>query len=617
MCGIFGAINGKRDLEDYINSLKLLKHRGPDNIGYFYDKQRDIFIGHTRLSIIDPKPEANQPFFSNDKKIILSFNGEIYNYKDLRKNYLSNYPFKTTSDTETIIALYEKFGIDFLKYLKGMYAISLLDLNKNKLYLIRDPFGKKPLYYYIDGNTIYYASEIKSILKILNSISLNFNSLYSYLRFMNPYILGESFFDGIKKLEANFYIEVDLLDFIVEKKEFYDFNYSVRKNKFHDEKEVLEILEDLIIESIRYRLVSDVEVVSFLSGGIDSSLVSSIANKLLDKRIKTFSIGYDSYQRYDEREYAKKVAEYIDSEHYEIVATKRDFINVLDDIIYYLDEPVSDPAVIPTFLISKLVNENNFKVVLSGEGSDELFLGYDMYFDVLKIDKITSFGFEDFLKDYFIKNFNNSKAWNYYYRKIEKNFPVYRSMAEVFTEKNIKSLLNNSVLESIRDYNKTEERVIEYYKNFLQKEEITKFYTYIDLKIWISEVLMTKIDRMTMSYSLEARSPFLDKELTEFIFSIDENVRVGNTNKYLLKKIALKYLPEDIVYRRKKGFSSPFLEWFLEENLFEEIIEFNKKEKFFQNDFIRYLIKEAKQKGYFKIHLWALYLFIKWYKRFF
>ena len=580
MCGIVGT-NFKSD--NFYNSIEIIKHRGPDNLGFCEYKNNQF--GHTRLSIIDLDIEANQPMEFDD--IIITFNGEIYNYKELvQKEKLS---CQTKSDTEVLIRLYQKYGVKFLNKLNGMFSFCIYDKRKNKFFCARDKYGKKPFYYYYKDGKFIYASEIKSILALLNKTpDLNLNALSEYLSFLSP-INGNTFYKEIKKLDAGCQIIFESNKLNISR--YYSLEHI--ETKYFNETKILTDIEELLIKSVESRLVGDVEVATLLSGGIDSSFISALYSKVSSKKINTFCIGYDEHTHYSELPYAKSVAKHINSNHHEIIMTKKSFIDTIDKMLYHTDEPFADTASIPTYLLSQYIHKQGIKVALSGEGSDESFLGYDNYFTML-----------DYYKGNAKKeSFNLTKEWEYNNRLLH-NQPIYQTMGETFTEGQKNKLFSNY----------TSENLLKKYHTSYKPE---KWLTYIDFRIWIADVLMTKIDRMSMAHSLELRAPFLDYRLVEYLLGVDENIKKGNTNKYLLKHIAYKYLPHEIVNRKKKGFSSPFIEWLYEEykdEILNTILKVNKELDIFNEEFVKFLYNEAKEKR-FKQHLWNLYIFAKWFEK--
>lgn len=578
MCGIVGS-NFKT--ERFKKSIELLHHRGPDNQGYY--EIDNCQFGHTRLSIIDLNEEANQPMIFDD--LVITFNGEIYNYQELIKE--ENLLCRTKSDTEVLIRLYQKFGTFFLNKLNGMFSFCIYDKKKKSFFCARDRFGKKPFYYYYKNNNFIYASKIKSILAILDTKpEMNENAFHEYLTFMTP-INNNTFYNDIKKLSAGHYIYFDESNFSIDT--YYDINNIETTEE--DENKIIENIENILIDSVKSRLVSDVEVATLLSGGIDSSLTSALYAKYSNKKINTFCIGYDEHTHYSELPYAKIVAEHIGSNHHELVITRKDFIETIDKVLEHTDEPFADSASIPTYLLSQYINKKGIKVALSGEGSDESFLGYDNYFRMLDF----------YNKKEVPGDFNLTKEWEFTKRSFF-NEPVYQTCGEAFTEKQKELLLKGY----------KEKDLI---KNYRSSYPPTKWLTYIDFKIWIEDVLMTKIDRMSMAHSLELRAPFLDHGLVEYLLSVDEEIKKGNTNKYLLKQIAQKYLPREIVHRQKKGFSFPFLEWLHEEykdEIVNTILKVNEKKEIFNKDFVKFIYNESKENR-FKQHLWNLYIFARWF----
>jgi len=580
MCGILGT---NYQTDNFKQALHLLDNRGPDNQTVLnFDNNQ---FGHTRLAIIDLDDEANQPMEFDD--IIITFNGEIYNYKELIINEQLN--CITKSDTEVIIRLYQKYDAQFLNNLNGMFSFCLFDKKKNKFFCARDKFGKKPFYYYSQKGKFIYSSEIKSILKLLkNKPPINMNAFEEYLSFMTP--ITTTFYSGIEKLAAGHYLVFKNKELTISK--YYDID-KIETIPNQKEEDILENVENLLIDSVKQRLNSDVKVATLLSGGLDSSIISALYTKIANQRINTFCIGYDEYTHYSELAFAKQVSKHINSIHHEVIMTKKDFIETIDLMLEKMDEPFADSASIPTYFLSKFIHRHGIKVALSGEGSDESFLGYDNYFNVL--DHYKSTGNEI--------PFQWTKEWEYNNRAFNKE-TIYRSFGETFTEKQKQLLLKNY---KIKNNN----------LNDLSTYPPFKWMTYIDFKIWIAEVLMTKIDRMSMSHSLELRAPFLDYRLVEYLLTINEDIKKGTTNKYLLKTISTKYLPKEIIHRKKKGFSFPFIEWLFEEygdNILNTILNVNKELNLFNEDYVKFIYNEAKEKKS-KQHLWNLYIFSRWYNK--
>jgi len=588
MCGILGT-NFKSS--NFNEALQLLINRGPD-----FNKSltiEDKQFGHTRLSIIDLDEEANQPMVFDD--ILIVFNGEIYNYKELIK--VEKLSCKTSSDTEVLIRLYQKYGIDFLHKLNGMFSFCIYDMKKQKYFCARDRYGKKPFFYYYKDNKFIFSSSIKSIIKILGTTpGLNKVALSQYVQYFVP-LSENTFYKDINALEASSYLCFE--NNTLQKKKYYKINtYKAIK----DETTALEKIEESLISSVQSRLVSDVEVGSLLSGGIDSSLISAIYSKLSSKKINTFSIGYDEYKNYCELDYAQITAKHINSNHTPIEIGKKDFIEYLDDTLDSLEQPHADSAAIPLNILTRKIKDSGIKTVLSGEGSDELFLGYDNYKKFLEY-----YSFKDSLDssqnqflDSIISALQNNTKESEYLRRIVKKEPLYNSFGEVYSELQKKKLFKKTPT----------------YKSETPKKDPVDWMSYIDLKIWLGESLLSKVDRISMRNSLEVRTPFLDYRLVNLLFSIESNIKVGDTNKYLLKKIASKYIPDTIITRTKKGFNSPFNEWLHEEykdSILTLILEVNKQSNLFNEEYLIQIFNLSKNRK-FKQHLWSLFVFSKWYK---
>lgn len=592
MCGILGTnfLNERFD-----KSLELLHHRGPDfqNSIKIGNKQ----FGHTRLAIIDLDEEANQPMIFDD--ILLVFNGEIYNYKELI--HVEHLECKTKSDSEVLIRLYQKYGFDFLNKLNGMFSFCIYDMKKDLYFCARDRYGKKPFFYYFKDNKFIFSSSVKSILNLLDyKPNLNKVALSKYMQYFVSFG-ADSFYQDIFKLEASTYLIYESnKSRELQKKKYYKINtYKAIK----DEKQALNDIEELLFKSVEYRLNSDVEVASLLSGGIDSSLISAFYTKILGKKINTFSIGYDEYKNYCELDFAQITANYINSNHHPVEINQKEYINHFEQTLDMLEEPHGDSAAIPLNILTKQIHKAGIKTVLSGEGSDEIFLGYDNYAKFLKyyeFEKSLSNEQNLFLNDIIGALQNNTKE-SEYLRRIVKKQNLYNSFGEIYTDIQRKRLFKK----------------VPTYKSETAKQDPVDWMSYIDLKIWLGESLLSKVDRISMGNSLEVRTPFLDFNLVNYMFSVESHIKVGDTNKYLLKKIASKYIPETIINRTKKGFNSPFNEWLNKEykdKIFEVIVEVNNETNLFNHEYILH-IYELSKSNKFKQHLYSLFVFSLWYKK--
>ena len=592
MCGILGTnfISNKFD-----KSLELLNNRGPDFQKFIKIDNKQF--GHTRLAIIDLDEEANQPMVFDD--ILLVFNGEIYNYKELI--FSEELECKTKSDSEVLIRLYLKYGFDFLNKLNGMFSFCIFDIKKELYFCARDRYGKKPFFYYFKDNKFIFSSSIKSILNLLDyKPNLNKVALSKYMQYFVSF--GEdTFYQDIYKLEAaTLLIYEPNKPLELQKKKYYKINtYKAIK----DEKQALNDIEELLFKSVEYRLNSDVEVASLLSGGIDSSLISALYTKISGKKINTFSVGYDEYKNYCELDFAQITATHINSNHNPVVINQKEYINHFEQTLDMLEEPHGDSAAIPLNILTKEIHKAGIKTVLSGEGSDEIFLGYDNYAKFLKyyeFEKSLSNEQNLFLNDIIGALQNNTKE-SEYLRRIVKKQNLYNSFGEIYTDIQRKRLFKK----------------VPTFKSETAKQDPVDWMSYIDLKIWLGEALLSKVDRISMGNSLEVRTPFLDFNLVNYMFSIESSIKVGDTNKYLLKKIASKYIPQTIINRTKKGFNSPFNEWLNKEykdKVLDVIVEVNNQTNLFNYEYILH-IYELSKSNKFKQHLYSLFVFSLWYKK--
>ena len=592
MCGILGTNFLSNDFKQ---ALQIQNNRGPDYQNSIKIDNKEF--GHNRLAIIDLDEEANQPMVFDD--ILIVFNGEIYNYKQLIID--EELECETASDTEILIRLYQKYETNFLNKLNGMFSFCIYDMKKEKYFCARDRYGKKPFFYYFKDNKFIFASSIKSILKLLDKKpNLNKVAVNKYLQYFVSY--GEdTFYQNILKLEAaTYFIYEPRKSKELQKKRYYKINTYKR---IKDEPTALKDIEELLFKSVENRLVGDVEVASLLSGGIDSSLISALYTKISGKKINTFSVGYDEYKNYCELDYAQITANHINSNHHPVIIGKKEYINNFHETLDALEEPHGDSAAIPLNILSQKIHQSGIKTVLSGEGSDEIFLGYNNYAKFLKyyeFEKSLSNGQNEFLNTIVSALQNNTKE-SEYLRRIVKKQNLYNSFGEIYTDIQRKKLFNK----------------VPTYKGEQAKNDPVDWMSYIDLKIWLGESLLSKVDRISMHNSLEVRTPFLDFNLVNYMFSIDSNIKVGNTNKYLLKKIASKYIPKKIINRTKKGFNSPFNEWLNEEygkTILDTIIDVNNTTNLFNETYIRHIYVLSLDRK-FKQHLYSLFIFSLWFKK--
>ncbi|MDH4944765.1 asparagine synthase (glutamine-hydrolyzing) [Sulfurimonas sp. C5] len=597
MCAIFGIL-GEYDEQKAKSALSKLAHRGPDFCGLTQEK--NIFFAHQRLSINDTHHRSNQPLRYKD--ILLSFNGEIYNFQELKKEL--DFEFQTEGDSEVIIAAYLKWGIDFVQHLRGMFAIALKD--GDKLYLFRDRLGKKPLFYMQQNNALYFASELKALTPFLSKKELNDDAMLSYLSFLAP-TPPNTFYKGIYKLAAGEYLS--FINNKVKVERYFDL-LDNPSNIITSKEEALTKIEELLEESIYMRLDTQVPTAALLSGGIDSATINYYAQKK-GLSLPSYTLGYKEFAKYDERSNAKESAEFLGIENIEVEIDQTSFIEKIDEVFYALDEPLNDPASVPLYMLFEKIKADGHKVVMSGEGSDELFLGYRQYFEYLDIEKAAVLMHKNWLKKYFRSNFSMNREWEWYKRIFDESL-LFRTSGEKFTDLQKNTLLRRNIRddESLKYLQPYRDRFV----NSTHSDN-SIWYSYIDLNLFQAEHFLTKLDRVSMAHSIESRTPFLDHKLAECIFSIDPKLRYqdGKT-KALLKEIMQNKLDSKILTRKKKGFSNPYMEYLINSEEINLITEVNEQTGLFKDDVLERYIQTA-AKGRFKQHLWGLYSLSHFLKR--
>jgi asparagine synthase (glutamine-hydrolysing) len=568
MCGICGIYNldGRpvdRDLLQRMNDT--LIHRGPDAEGFYVDG--NIGLGHRRLSIIDLEA-GKQPMANDDGSIQVVFNGEIYNFLELREPLeAKGYRFRTKSDTETIIYCYEEWGEGFVSKLRGMFAIALWDARRKKLVLVRDRIGKKPLFYYQDRNRIVFASELKAIITD-SSISrdMDLQALDTYLSF--GYVPSpQSIFQGVRKLppahlaigtpegfEIRAYWRLDM----------------EREISPRPEEEILEELKSLFDEAVRLRLISDVPLGAFLSGGVDSSaVVAAMSGRMDGNPVKTASVGF-SEKRFDELEYARVVAKRYHTDHTEFVV-EPNALEILETIVWHLDEPFADASAIPTYYVSKMARQK-VTVALSGDGGDETFAGYIQRYYMNRLENNIRkkvpvilrrnvlgplskvYPKADFLpRPLRLKTFLSNLSL-----PLEQAF--FRDMSFYFLPEMKQKLYLPEVAAGVREHAAFEVLGKRFAEN--QNPDVTTRVQYVDINTYLPEDILVKVDRMSMANSLEVRAPILDHKLMEYAGTLPSSLKLrGRESKYILKKINKDRLPREILYRKKQGFCVPLAAW--------------------------------------------------------
>ena len=599
MCAVFGII-GTYDGRIARHALGMMVHRGPDHCGIV--EREGLFFAHNRLSIIDLGAKAHQPMQHGE--VLLSFNGEIYNHKALRAELSAEFGFKSDTDSEVLLAAYQKWGLKFVDHLVGMFAIVLLE--GKELYLFRDRLGKKPLFFLHNRDQFIFASEIKGLTPFLRKKVLNKDALSSYLSFLAP-TPPHTFYKGIEKLGAGEMVHFD--GYTLTRERYYSL-LDAAPETIVEERVAVEVIEERLLESIALRLDADVEVASLLSGGIDSAMIAAIA-KEQGHTLQTFSLGYSEYQNYDERQNAKITADALGVPNHSIEIDQDDFMDASEKVFESMDEPLNDPAAIPLYLLFEGIKKEGYKVVMSGEGSDELFLGYRQYFEYLDIEKAATLQHKNWLKKYFRSNFSMNREWEWYKRIFDEQL-LFRTSGEKFTDLQ-KNLL---MRQNIKDGDG-----LRFLKPYTQQFEASAhsdpslWYSYIDLQLFQAEHFLSKLDRVSMAHSIESRTPFLDHHLAESVFGIAPSLRYeSGETKGLLKKVAQKYLPAEVIARKKKGFSNPYMEWLSASGKITLIEEVNAQTGLFHAKVLKEYIERG-QRGSFKQHVWGLYVLSHFLKK--
>lgn len=564
MCGIAGIIYF--DTEKEVDPSQIEKmcrrmvHRGPDDQGIYIEK--NVGLGHRRLSIIDLSPNAKQPMLNEDETVVLVFNGEIYNFTDLREELIKKgHKFRSETDSEVVIHLYEDYGENCLQYLEGMFAFAIWDTKDHVLFIARDRLGKKPVYYSLSEERIVFSSEINALKKIPDvDLSIDFEALDLYLEYQfipSPWTI----YKGIKSLHPSQYLTLN--SWKCEKKQYWDVDYCEKMDiSFLD---TINEAEARIEEAVKKRMISDVPMGALLSGGVDSSLVVYFMSKLSASPIKTFSVGFKE-EEFNELPYAKKVSEICDTEHHQLYVTPK-IQDDLPKIVLQYGQPFADKSIVPSYYVCQMAR-NYVTVVLNGDGGDELCLGYDKY----KLRKSIKTYMK--LPARFRKKLmvfadlfpNQSSLMKKAVRNLMPELRVL-NFNSFWTEELKKKLFREELKEEIKDSHFKTQRVNEFIINMNHfAHEPEERLLWADIHNYLPHDLLVKMDIASMAHSLEARSPFLDHKLVEFFSKIPLESKINdNESKYLLKKIAEKYLPSDVLYRKKQGFSIPTSKWIKED----------------------------------------------------
>lgn len=617
MCGIVGFTNHISNAEEVIDvMMDRIRHRGPDADGKYIDA--DIALGHRRLSIIDVSSSGDQPIFNEDGSMVIVFNGEIYNYRDIREKLIAaGHKFRTNTDTEVLIHGYEEYGEKLLDMLRGMFSFVIWDKNKRELFGARDFFGIKPMYYAIMGKTLMFGSEIKSFLAHPQFFKeLNTTALENYLTFQySP--TKETFFKNVYKLLPAHYFRYK--DGKMEIKRYWDVNF--RPDEEPDLDTWVERISDTFHDSVRAHKIADVEVGSFLSSGVDSSYVAAIAD--VDK---TFTVGFGSDEKYNEIGWAKNFSKAINKENTSKVITPEEYWGSLEKIQYHMDEPLADPSAVALYFVCNIASEK-LKVVLSGEGADEIFGGYNVYSDPdgTLYDKLPR-GLRRAVGSV-AQKLPAKRGVNFFVRKGKDVEERFIGNAYMFTPEERKSLLKIET-----DAPEPMRITRPYFRHVREMDDVTKM-QYLDLHMWMAGDILLKADKMSMANSLELRVPFLDKEVMALAEQIPTKYRVTHKEgtsetkyitKYAMRLAAKKDTPSETAKtaaKKKLGFPVPIRVWLKEEkyyNIVRGYFESDSSKQFFNVEPLVKLLddhRDGKTDNSRKI--WTVFTFLVWYRVYF
>ena len=628
MCGIAGslAVGNSSFLvsKAFIESMRdAMVHRGPDGCGVWVAPDGRIGLGHRRLSIIDLSDAAAQPMSNEDGRLQIVFNGEIYNHAEIRKELeaIGGHVWRTDhSDTEVILHAFEEWGIECFHKFRGMFAIALWDNRERELWLIRDRMGVKPLYYSIHNGRINFASEIKALLKDpQQDRSVNEEALFHYLSFLTT-PAPSTLFAGIKKLPPATWLKISADGSMVETRYWDVLEHSSDVTELNDEQIAERILKELKT-AVQLRKVSDVPVGVFLSGGIDSSTNAALFSEGPSEHVKTFSIGYegnyDSYQ--NELVFARRVAQDVGADYHEKLLTVDDLIGFLPEMVRLQDEPIADPVCFPVYFVSKLARDNGVSVCQVGEGADELFWGYPGWKTSLRLQQLSDLPIPRVFKRVGLAAMRTLKkelSFSYeWLRRGSEGQPIFWGGAEAFTETHKARLLSPRLRKKLGAISSWE-AIAPIYGRFKEKAKAPSWLnwmTYLDLNLRLPELLLMRVDKMSMGVSLEGRVPFLDHKLVELAMGIPESVKTRNgTLKYILKKAVRGVIPDEVINRPKQGFGVPIHEWLLDklgDEIRKELKEFCQSTDFFDSAEVFRLIEERKA-----AQVWYLFNFALWWK---
>lgn len=618
MCGICGFVsNSVISLEQLEKMNNTMVNRGPDDAGaeiFTTGYGDNIGFAHRRLSIIDLSKNGHQPFHSNDDRIIVVFNGEIYNFLEL-KSELSEYRFRSTCDTEVLVAAYEKWGEDFVKHFNGMFAIALYDKQNDRLLLARDRIGKKPLYYSLTENEFVFSSTLKAIFEYPGFVpEINKDILPRYIT--NGYIGGsDCILKNVFKIQPGQLLVYENHRISVKKYWSLIEEYSkARKLRYSNYEEAKKEIKRQLIDSVKRRMIADVPVGTFLSGGYDSALVTAIAQSISEKPIKSFSIGFEE-KEYDEAPYAKAIAEHLGTEHTNHYVTESEMLELVDSIPEYYDEPFADSSEIPSMLVAKIA-KRDVAVALSGDGGDELFCGYKMYDKLYTAQKLEPFAR---IIRLFVRSERLINKFPYAVRAVLHNKD--KRFKTQFGREYYEDVISHIIDCTVEDQHYDESYIPE--KNWQIRRML------LDSTTYLPDNNLCKVDRATMRYSLEGRNPILDYQVVEKALKIPQSFKYHKKDKkHILKDITYDYIPRQLMERPKMGFAVPIDKW-MRGPLKNDVLRltevgFLKKQGIFNpeytSDFVRKYLEEGDSGAFTGKNpsqiVWPLFVFQKWYVRY-
>lgn len=640
MCGIcgiweYGASEGRIDLSLVERMRDEMRHRGPDDEGAsLFDDDR-LGLGFRRLSIIDLSAAGNQPMRGcESKQVWIVFNGEIYNHAQLRQGLEQrDHQYASRTDTETILHLYEERGLDFVNEIEGDFAIALWDAERAQLVLARDRVGVKPLYFYSRDGRFIFASEIKAILRHpAVTPEIDEQSLYHYLTFLTT-PAPRTLFRNIQKLPAGHMLVVKR-DGATEITQYWDAlpnQASPACSETEHQEEILRLLRD----SIRNRMMSDVPFGVFLSGGVDSSANVALMSELMSQPVRTYTVGFADTEELNELESARAVAKRFSTDHHEVIIGQEDMRKFLPDLVFHQDEPLADPVCVPLYYVSRLARDTGTIVVQVGEGADEIFAGYDWFRKYVRINDLfwqqaeklplsLRHSLAAMAKPLMEASFNKRTAIELT-RRLGAGQPLFWGGAIVFDEDFKRRVLSSEVsaeVEGLSSYDAVKGHLDDVARVRPDSDFAARM-SYLELKLRLPELLLMRVDKMTMATSVEARVPFLDHHLVEYAMSLPVDLKIkGTSGKHILKRALERVLPPDLLYRPKRGFGAPVREWFRGaggEVLSRLIMNSSiRKRGLFDYEFIARLLDEHRRGARdWSFHLWALLNLSLWYDRWF